>query len=105
MLGAIFTLATLFGLIFGLVLLFLPTVIARSRSHPNAGAIFLVNLFFGWTFIGWIVSLVWACARTSSRPVLYAPQYPTMQTTPQRPLVSAPVGTILSPTTSYGGRR
>ena len=104
MLGAIFSLATLFGLIFGLVLLFLPTVVARSRNHPHAGAIFLVNLFFGWTFIGWVVSLLWACARTSRR-VLYAPQYPMMQTTPQRPLVSAPVGTILTPTTSFGGRR
>jgi Superinfection immunity protein len=104
MLGAIFTLATLFGLIFGLVLLFLPTVVARLRNHPNAGAIFLVNLFFGWTFIGWVVSLLWACARTQ-RPVLYGRPYPAVATTPQRPLVSAPVGTILSPTTSYGGRR
>jgi hypothetical protein len=104
MLGAIFTFATLFGLIFGLVLLFLPTVVARSRNHPNAAAIFLVNLFFGWTFIGWMVSLLWACARTQ-RPIFYAPAYPAVQTTPQRPLVSAPVGTILSPTTSYGGRR
>lgn len=104
MLGAIFTLASLFGLIVGLVLLFLPTVVARSRNHPNAGAIFLVNLFFGWTFIGWVVSLLWACARIS-RPVTYAPAYPAVQTTPQRPLVSAPVGTILSPTASYGGRR
>jgi 4-hydroxybenzoate polyprenyltransferase len=105
MLGAIFTLATLFGLIFGLVLLFLPTVVARSRNHPNTAAIFLVNLLFGWTFIGWVVSLLWAYARIS-RPVFYAPAaYPAVQTTPQRPLVSAPVGTILSPTTSYGGRR
>jgi hypothetical protein len=104
MLGAIFTLASLFGLVFGLVLLFLPTLVARSRNHPSANAIFLVNLFAGWTFIGWIVSLLWAFARIS-RPVLYAPSYPAVQTTPQRPLVSAPVGTILSPTTSYGGRR
>jgi hypothetical protein len=104
MLGAIFTLASLFGLIFGLVLLFLPTLVARSRNHPNTFAIFLANLLFGWTFVGWVISLLWACARTS-RPVFYAPVYPAVQTTPQRPLVSAPVGTILSPTTSYGGRR
>lgn len=103
MLGAILTLATLFGLIFGLVLLFLPTVVARSRNHPNTSAIFFVNLFFGWTFIGWVVSLLWAFARTS-RPVFYAPVYPAVQTTPQRPLLSHPVGTILSPTTSYGRR-
>ena len=104
MLGAIFTLATLFGLIFGLVLLFLPTLVARSRNHPNTFAIFLVNLLFGWTFVGWVVSLLWASTRTS-RSVFYAPAYPAVHTTPQRPLVSAPLGTILSPTTSYGGRR
>jgi hypothetical protein len=104
MLGAIFTLATLFGLIFGLVLLFLPTVVARSRNHPNTLVIFLVNLFFGWTFVGWVVSLLWACARVP-HPMLYRRPYPSVTTTPQRPLVSAPVGTILSPTTSYGGRR
>ena len=104
MLGAIFTLATLFGLIFGLVLLFLPTLIARSRNHPNVRAIFLVNLFFGWTFIGWVVSLLWASAGRP-RPVLYGQPYPAVAATPPRPLVTAPVGTILSPTTSYGGRR
>ena len=39
---------------------FLPTVVAVARHHPNAVAIFVVNLFFGWTLIGWIVVLIWA---------------------------------------------
>lgn len=54
-------------LLFGLALYFLPTIIASwSPRHHNAGAIFVLNLFLGWTFIGWVVALVWAC--THSRP-------------------------------------
>jgi hypothetical protein len=39
-------------------LYFLPTV-AGVRKR-NAGAIFVLNLFLGWTVIGWVVALVWA---------------------------------------------
>jgi hypothetical protein len=41
---------------------FLPSIIALIRRSNNAGGIFLLNLLLGWTFIGWIVSLVWAIA-------------------------------------------
>lgn len=39
---------------------FLPATIADSKHHKNTTAIFVVNLFFGWTFIGWVAALVWA---------------------------------------------
>ncbi len=42
----------------------LPAVIAVTRSHPSALAIAALNLFLGWSFIGWIVSLVWALSST-----------------------------------------
>ncbi|HTW26930.1 MAG TPA: superinfection immunity protein [Acetobacteraceae bacterium] len=41
-------------------LYFLPTLIARGRDVVSGGAIFLVNLLFGWTMIGWIGCLLWA---------------------------------------------
>ena len=41
---------------------FLPTIIAAQRRQPNVAAIACVNVFFGWTVIGWILSLVWALA-------------------------------------------
>lgn len=47
-------------LIFSILLYFLPTIIARDK--PDVMAIFLVNLLFGWTVIGWFVALIWACA-------------------------------------------
>jgi hypothetical protein len=48
----------LFGL--PLVLYFLPSIIALARSKRDTLAIFLLNLFLGWSVIGWIVALVWA---------------------------------------------
>lgn len=43
------------------LLYFLPTVIALSRGHLSALAIFLTNLFLGWTVLGWIVAFIWSC--------------------------------------------
>jgi len=39
---------------------FLPFAIAFNRKRTNTGAIFALNLFLGWTLIGWVVALVWA---------------------------------------------
>jgi hypothetical protein len=39
---------------------FLPFAIAFYRKRINTGAIFALNLFLGWTLIGWVFSLVWA---------------------------------------------
>ncbi len=47
-----------FGL--GFVMYFLPTIIALARSKRDIMAILLLNLFLGWSVIGWIVALVWA---------------------------------------------
>ena len=46
---------TLF-LLFMAFIYFLPTIIALSRGNPQSGAVFAVNLIFGWTFIGWFVA-------------------------------------------------
>lgn len=39
---------------------FLPTLIAAIRGHDNWLGIFLLNIFLGWTLIGWVVALVWS---------------------------------------------
>jgi hypothetical protein len=38
---------------------FLPTLVAAHRGHSVAG-ILLLNVFFGWTGIGWAALLLWA---------------------------------------------
>jgi len=53
-------------LLFGLLLIpfgaihFLPTIIAALRNGRSVVGIFLLNLFLGWTVIGWVIALIWA---------------------------------------------
>ena len=49
-----------FTLIVLLSLYFLPTLIASFSRHRDLASIFMLNLFLGWTFICWIVALVWS---------------------------------------------
>jgi hypothetical protein len=41
---------------------FVPSVVSMLRGQKNWGSILVLNIFLGWTFIGWVVALVWACA-------------------------------------------
>jgi multisubunit Na+/H+ antiporter MnhB subunit len=43
------------------VLYMLPTIIAYQRHHNNKLAITMLNVLLGWTLLGWIAALVWAC--------------------------------------------
>ena len=40
---------------------FFPALVASGRGHHNSTAIAVLNFFLGWTFVGWVVALVWAC--------------------------------------------
>ena len=60
--------STLIIIVIGLFLYFLPTVIGWRKR--NATAIFVLNLFLGWTFIGWLVALIWACTRDSQPTII-----------------------------------
>lgn len=51
------------ALIFGALIYFVPTMVARHHLHHQAQAIFILNLVAGWTFIGWVIALVWAFMR------------------------------------------
>ncbi len=46
-------------LLFLTFLYFLPAILGRDKR--DAAGIFLLNLFLGWTLIGWFVALIWAC--------------------------------------------
>ena len=39
---------------------FLPFTIAFYKKRINTGAIFALNLFLGWSLVGWVIALVWA---------------------------------------------
>ena len=45
---------------------FLPFVVAKIRGLPNRDSIFTLNLFLGWTLVGWVVA--GALATASDNP-------------------------------------
>jgi hypothetical protein len=45
---------------FWFVMYFLPSILAFARGKRDTAAIVLLNIFLGWTMIGWVVALVWA---------------------------------------------
>jgi len=43
-----------------ILIYFIPSFVAVYRKHNNAIPIVVLNFFLGWTFFGWVISLVWA---------------------------------------------
>jgi len=42
------------------IVVFVPSLLAAHRRHPQIGLLFFTNLVAGWTPIGWIFCLYWA---------------------------------------------
>jgi hypothetical protein len=59
---------SLFFLISFLAIYFIPAIAAHERKHENSTAILITNLLLGWTLIGWVVALIWACAEVQTAP-------------------------------------
>ncbi|SEQ03749.1 superinfection immunity protein [Microlunatus flavus] len=77
----------------------LPWAIAATRNRSNVAAIALINLFLGWSLIGWVVALVMACGsdqpvvvvnHTYAPPALAQPPQPWGQPPAQASWVQAP---------------
>ena len=56
----LWVIGAILGLIGGIAAYFLPAIVAKARRHSDYTSILLVNLLLGWTFLGWVVALVWA---------------------------------------------
>ena len=80
-----------FASTFGLVSIFLllywaPVVIAGLRGHPQTMAIAVLTLLAGWTALGWLIALVWACTAVD-RPGMAV--YESTPSRAIRPLIRA----------------
>jgi len=54
--------------ILGLIIVciyFLPTVLANFNKHTKSDSIFIINLFLGWTLIGWVIALAWSVSENN----------------------------------------
>lgn len=47
----------------------IPTIEAVIRKSPDALAIGALNIFLGWTFLGWVIALVWSLRSKEDRSV------------------------------------
>jgi len=54
------SLAGVIGVIFLVSCYFMPTIVALVRDKRGAGSVALVNLFLGWTVIGWFFAFMWS---------------------------------------------
>lgn len=45
----------------------MPIIIVSERRHPHEDLIFKLNIYAGWTVIGWLVALAWALWRPRRR--------------------------------------
>jgi hypothetical protein len=62
----------LYAIIGGIVLssacYFLPVIIGAYRGVESIVSLAVVNVFLGWSLVGWVVSLAWACAPVRRTP-------------------------------------
>src|SRR5690554_4801536 len=65
--------SVIFAFAIGLGIYLIPYWVAVQREHHNAAAIGVLNLLLGWTLIGWVGALVWACTATRDRDAAAAP--------------------------------
>lgn len=63
--------AIVFSLLFLTLLYLLPSILGRDKS--DATGIFLLNLFLGWTLIGWVAAFLWAISSDRPTYVRYVP--------------------------------
>ena len=77
------------GLFVILGLYFLPTIVAASRHRGAGWHTFWINLFWGWTILGWLIA--WLLAFRDHRPAVVVVNPPPL-VLPQADLVVAPDG-------------
>ena len=63
--------ALIFFVVVGGALYFLPTIVARNGDR--AGPVFVLNLFLGWTLIGWMAAFAIAATSKEIQPMKTCP--------------------------------
>ena len=70
---------------------FLPSLIALFRGKSNTAAIVLLNLFLGWTFIGWVVALIWSVTKDKEMQTIVVNNNSYSDNKNINPLMSQPI--------------
>jgi len=85
----------------------IPAIIAIKSDHPNKTAIVVLNILAGWTFIVWVVALVWALTKPVESSVYQGgqPQQPANITVIQQAQMQAANQASQAPYMPSGGRQ
>lgn len=67
--------AIIIACVFGFILYVIPMCIALKRKHPQRFPIGCLNIFLGWTFLGWVICLVWSLSNTKSEVQISSNKY------------------------------
>lgn len=46
---------------------FSPSIVASRRKHPSQMGIAALNLFLGWTGLGWLIAMIWALSNNREK--------------------------------------
>ena len=60
-------------IVLALAAYWVPMIVALIRTPPHFGSAIVVNVFLGWTIIGWVVALAMACRSRPQQPQYVAP--------------------------------
>lgn len=63
----IFVIISLLLSLAGNFIYFLPSIVAFNRGYHQLQSLFVVNVFLGWTFLGWVACLAWSFAQVKDR--------------------------------------
>lgn len=62
-------LVSLLMILAAIAVYFLPAILANRRKARHEVGIFWVNLFLGWTVLGWFAVLIWSLAETAPQVI------------------------------------
>ena len=55
-------------IIIPLIIYFIPSIVGRKQRNFNS--ILLLNIFLGWSIIGWVVALIWAVSKEKKETLI-----------------------------------
>ena len=58
--GILALIFTLLVAVLGILVYFIPSIIAYKKEHKYKLIIFILNIVLGWTFVVWIGLLIWS---------------------------------------------
>lgn len=58
------------GIFIGVIMYFIPAITAYEKKKRNKQSILVINIFLGWTVIGWVVALAMAVGKDDEKQII-----------------------------------